>query len=126
MKLPNLRLDETKAAVSLVLGLAALLGLVVLAVFVFKGFVWAEKVIPYNAKEGMGRFRPYLVYGATAATCGVGFLAGLLGFQSLGQKRNNKQSHSWGGLAAGAVGISLAVVLFFAWRIMSEPAILAQ
>lgn len=126
MKLPNLRLDETKATASLVIGLVALLGVVVLVVLVFKGFVLSEKVIPYNARAGLGRFRPYLVYGMTAATCLVGFVAGLLGFQSLGQKRNNKQGRSWAGMATGAIGISLAIVLFFAWRFMSEPAIMAQ
>jgi len=126
MKLPNLRLDETKATLSLVIGLAALLGVAALVVLVFRGFVSGEYVIYYNSEAGLGRFRPYMVYGATAATCLLGFVAGLLGFQSLGQKRNNKQGHSWAGLTTGAVGISLAIVLFFAWRFMSETAIMSQ
>ncbi len=124
MKLPNFRLDETKATASLVIGLVALLGIAALVVLVFRGFVSGENVIYYNQESGLGRFRPYLVYGATAATCLLGFVAGLLGFVSLGQKRNNKQGHSWAGLATGAVGISFAIVLFFAWRFMSEAAIM--
>ena len=94
MKTPNLRLPETQAVASAWIGVLAMLCIAALTVFVFKGFNMEEKVIPYNASEGYGRFRPYLVLGMTPIAFLVGLAAGILGFLSLGQKRNTKQTHS--------------------------------
>lgn len=124
MKGPNFRLATTQASASLYIGILSLLGVSALAVFVFKGFDAELKVIVYNSAQGIGRFRPYMVYGTTAASLLIGFVAGLLGFNSLGQKRNEKQGSSWLGMAAGALTVSIAPVLLFAWHTLSEPAIL--
>ncbi len=123
MKLPNFRLPETQAKASMFFAVLALLALAALVFFVFKGFQFEDRVIPYNADAGMGRFRRYLVFGGTAATLLVGATAGLLGFNSLGQKRNNRQGYSWLGLLIGAMAVSLAPVLFFAWQELSEAVI---
>lgn len=123
MKLPNFRLYETQARASLVAGLLGLFCLAALAVFVFWNFNPQEMVIPYNAEEGRGRFRPYLVMAATAACLLIGLIAAVLGFRSLGQKRNNKQGHSWLGLITGALVMSLAPVLFLTWRTLKEQVI---
>ena len=123
MKLPNFRLPETQAKASMVFAVLALLALAALAFCVFKGFQLETRVIPYNAEAGMGRFRKYIVFGGTAATVLVGATAGLLGYSSLGQKRNNRQGCSWLGMLLGAMAVSLAPVLFFAWQELSEAII---
>lgn len=128
MKIPNLRLYETQATASLWISILSLLCIPVLAFCVFKGSNanYGSISILYNAEEGLGRFRPYLVYGSAAATFLAGFLAGILGFNSLGQKRNSKQGLSWTGMLIGALAMSIAPILFFVWREFSEKAILAS
>ena len=126
MKLPNLRLDKTKATTSLVLGIIGLLGIMAMAVIVFKGFDGNDNVIRYHPKAGFSQYRPYIVFAATPTVCIFGFLAGVLGFQSLGQKRNDRQRHSWLGLISGALSISLALVMFFAWMKLKEAIIIGQ
>jgi hypothetical protein len=126
MKIPNLRLYETQATASVWLSILSLICVVGLTYCVFKGFNSTYQSIPYNAEAGYGRFRPYLVYGGAAATFLSGFLAGVLGFSSLGQKRNPKQGRSWIGMLIGALAMSIAPILFFVWREFSEQAILAS
>ena len=125
MKGPNFRLANTQASASLYIGILGLLSMAALVFVVFKGYDTEFKTIPYNASEGIGRFRPYFVYGGTTASLVIGGVAGLLGFNSIGQKRNERQTLSWLGMAAGALTVSIAPVLFFAWRELSEAAILA-
>jgi len=126
MKLPNLRLYETQAKASLWISLLSLVCVAGLVFCVFKGFNATYQSIPYNAEEGYGRFRPYLVYAGVAASFLTGFIAGVLGFNSLGQKRNAKQGFSWMGMLFGALAMSVAPILFFVWREFSESAILAS
>ncbi|MCG8404960.1 MAG: hypothetical protein MI923_07170 [Phycisphaerales bacterium] len=125
MKGPNFRLPNTQASASLFIGILGLLSMAALVFLVFKGYNAEFKTIPYNASEGLGRFRPYFVYGGTAASLVIGGVAGLLGFNSIGQKRNDKQASSWLGMAAGALTVSIAPILFYAWRVLSEADILA-
>ena len=126
MKMPNLRLYETQATASLWISFLSIVCIAGLTFCVFKGFNATYQSIPYNAEAGYGRFRPYLVYGGAATTFLTGFLAGILGFNSLGQKRNSKQGLSWMGLLIGALVMSTAPILFFVWREFSEKAILAS
>ncbi|MFQ5430777.1 MAG: hypothetical protein ACE5E1_10750, partial [Phycisphaerae bacterium] len=79
MKLPNLRLHETQAVASAWIGVLAMLCIAALTVFVFKGFNMEEKVIPYNAAEGYGRFRRYIFFGTTGRAILLGRAAGRLG-----------------------------------------------
>lgn len=123
MKLPNLRLHETRATASVWLGGLGLLCVLALAYCVFRGFNLEHKTIPYNARVGIGRFRPYLVYGWTASSLLIGAISAFLGFGSLGQKRNKKQGRSWMGLFIGAIAVSTAPVLLYAWMRFSERAI---
>ncbi|MFQ5501327.1 MAG: hypothetical protein ACE5EQ_03380 [Phycisphaerae bacterium] len=123
MKMPNFRLYETQARASLVIGIFGLFCLSLLAFFVFWNINWSEMVIPFNAEEGRGRFRPYIVLGMTAACLLVGFVAGILGFKSLGQKRNSKQGASWIGLLIGAVVMSVTPILFLTWMTLKESII---
>jgi hypothetical protein len=80
-------------------------------------------VIHYDPESGLGAYRRPLVFGATAIAVVIGGTAGLLGFNSLGQKRNDKQGRSWLGMTLGALVVALAPVLFYAWQKLSEPVI---
>ncbi|MFQ5412029.1 MAG: hypothetical protein ACE5EC_07015 [Phycisphaerae bacterium] len=123
MKLPNLRLYEIQARLSVVAGLLGFICLCLLAFFVFWNIDLSEMVIRYNAEEGRGRFRPYLVLIMTAACLIIGLVAGVLGFKSLGQKRNKKQGSSWLGLLAGAIVMALAPILLMTWMTLKESII---
>ena len=123
MKLPNLRLSETQAFLALVLGLLALLSVPVMAVLVLKNFDLDHQTIPYNPESRFGSVRGALGYLGTALASLTCLAAGLLGFSSLGHKRNNKPMYSWSGMLLGAVSLSLILILFFTWFRLNEPMI---
>ena len=123
MKLTNLRLSETQAFLALVLGLLALLSVPVMAVLVLKNFDLDHQTIPYNPESWFGKLRGALVYLGTALASLTCLAAGLLGFSSLGHKRNNKPMYSWSGMLLGAVSLALVLILFFAWFRLHEPLI---
>ena len=122
MKLPNFRIYNTQATASMALGLLGALLLVMLAFFVFKGFSTAHG-ISYDPAIGMGKFRRPLVFVTTAGAGIVGGVAGILGFTSLGQRRNTMQGRSWLGMTLGAIVVAVTPALFFAWRMFSEAVI---
>lgn len=124
MKLPNLRLSETQATASLVLGIFGLAVAFMLAFVVLRGIDIHSWVIPYNPKARFSAMRPALIYVFTAVSAIVAITASILGFSSLGHRRNNKQGYSWLGMLLGALVFALAVVLFFAWRRLSEAMIM--
>lgn len=120
MKMPNFRLPETQATTSVWLGLLGFAMLGLLAVTVGWRMDWENRVIPYNAQHLRGKLRPYIVYAFSAASVGVGGLAGILGFSSLGKKRNSRQGQSWMGLLSGALVMSFAPLLLIVWMRMSQ------
>ncbi len=126
MKMPNFRLHETQAQASLLFGLLACLSAAVLCVLVFWNFDPEMRVIPYSAVSTFGRYRKILVAAGTAITVGIAVIAGMLGFNSLGQKRNSRQGLSWIGLIIAAVTLSSAIVLFVAWMELSQPIITSR
>ena len=123
MKLPNLRLSETQAFLALVLGLLALLSVPVMAVLVGWNLDRGHWTIPYNPESRFGQVRGALVYLGTALASLTCLAAGLLGFSSLGHKRNNRQMYSWSGMLLGAVSLALVLILFFTWFRLNEPLI---
>lgn len=123
MKLPNFRLYAVRATASVLIAAAGLLCLVCLTYFVFHGFDSQDKVVRYDPMGGLGAYRRPLVFGTTAIALVVGGVAGVLGFNSLGQKRNEKQGYSWLGMTLGALVVAVAPVLFYAWQKLSEPVI---
>lgn len=123
MKLPNLRLPETQATISMILGFVGLLSLPVLGISVLRGYDRTNKVIIYNPDSPHGRFRVPLIYATTAGSSLACAAAGLLGFASLGHKRNTKQTRSWLGMTLGALSLAAVLVLFFAWYRLHEPVI---
>lgn len=123
MKLPNLRLYDTQAKFSLVLGLLSLLAAISMIYLVFRGFDSKQMAIYYNSKVGFGQYRSLLVMGTTVVCVLIGATGGIMGFNSLGQKRNNKQGLSWVGLMTGAISIAMSIVLFLAWKQLADPII---
>jgi len=123
MKLPNFRLYPVQATASLFIAALGLLCVVALTYFVFHGFDNQDKVVRYDPEGSLGAYRRPLVYGATAIALAIGGAAGLLGFNSLGQKRNDRQGRSWLGMSLGALVVAIAPVLFYAWQKLSEPII---
>jgi hypothetical protein len=126
MKLPNLRLSETQAKFALVLSLLGVAILPVLGFLVLKNCDFKNWSIPYSSESRLGQYRVLFIYAGTAVASLACILAGILGFTSLGHKRNPKQTYSWLGMLLGAVTFALVIVLFFAWRQMSEQIILKQ
>ena len=59
-------------------------------------------------------------FALTALTLLIAFGAGALGFNSLGQKRNEKPGLSWLGLAVATLCIPAALFFFFFWRTFAE------
>jgi formate hydrogenlyase subunit 3/multisubunit Na+/H+ antiporter MnhD subunit len=123
MKLPSFRLYEVQATASLLIAMLGLLCVVILTWCVLRGFDAQDRVVRYDPAGGLGQYRRALVFGFTAITLLVGVSAGLLGFNSLGQKRNSRQGHSWLGMTIGALVVAAAPILFFAWQVFSEPII---
>jgi hypothetical protein len=127
MKLPNFRLYDTQATTSMFTSLLGVVLLLGLSFLVFHGLNTDQQwVVPYNPEGRMGRYRPTLIMLFTAVAVLTGITAGLLGFRSLGQSRNTKQGFSWMGMLIGALVLSMAPVLFYAWRTLSEPMIIKR
>ncbi len=120
VKFPNFRLHETQAKLSIILAVIGLASLGILGVFVFKNFRMESNVILVGTQGTFGKIRQPGVFGFTALTLVVAAIGALLGFNSLGQKRNKKQSFSWIGMFAGATIAALAVVFFIAWTSLKE------
>ncbi len=123
MKLPNFRLYDTQATTALCVAILGLVGVAMLTFCVFKGFSAEFMVVRYNPKGDIGAYRKPLVYGLTAVTGVLGMVAGILGYNSLGQKRNSKPGRSWLGMTIGALALAAAPVLFFAWVQFNDPII---
>jgi len=113
MKMPNFRLYDTQAIVSAIVGVISVLFVVALFIVVARNFDPHAKVIWFNPKN---KVREPLIFAATAGAVLGGIIAGAMGFNSLGQKRNNRQGMSWLGLALGALSFVLAIMGLVAWQ----------
>ncbi|MFQ5422378.1 MAG: hypothetical protein ACE5F9_00190 [Phycisphaerae bacterium] len=124
MKLPNLRLYNTQASLGAIAGVAGVCFLALLAFCVLHGIDLEQMAIPYNPQEGTrGQYRPYIVNALTAFCVVVGCIAAILGFTSLGQKRNTNQRSSWLGLMLGAAVVAVSPLLWLLWRVLKESLI---
>lgn len=123
MKLPNFRSFTTQAQTGVLLALVAVATVAALAYCAMHGYSSTDNVVPYNASEGLGQHRPNLVLLLTALTLLIAVGAGALGFNSLGQKRNEKQGLSWLSLAIATLCIPAALFFFFFWKVFSEAVI---
>ncbi|MFO0972451.1 MAG: hypothetical protein U1A27_03295 [Phycisphaerae bacterium] len=124
MGTPNFRLFDTQARFAALLGAAALLMVAFEGVAVFHNFDSRTKVIWHNPNsKGYQRFRQPFVMAVGGLTAVTGLVGMVMGFNSLGEKRNTKQRLSWLGLVMGGVSISLVAVLMFAWFKLALPII---
>lgn len=123
MKSPNFRSFTTQARLGMLLALLALATVAALAYCAMHGYNSSDNVVPYNASEGLGQHRPNLVLGLTALTLLISAFAGALGFNSLGQKRNEKQGLSWLSLAMATLCVPAALFFFFFWKTFAEAVV---
>ena len=110
----SIRRYDTQARISAIVALASISTLVIMTYFVFRGMNWTECVIYY------GQLRKPLVYLAAAASLLLGTIGFALGFNSAGQRRNDKQQLSWIGFFANAGVIVLTFVLLYFFRARGE------
>lgn len=120
MGLPNFRSFTTQARAGVLLAVLALATVAALAYCAMHGYSAENNVVPYNASEGLSQHRPNLVLGLTALIVLMSIGAGALGFNSLGQKRNEKPGLSWLGLALATLCIPAALFFYFFWKTFSE------
>ncbi|HSW46608.1 MAG TPA: hypothetical protein VLM89_13675 [Phycisphaerae bacterium] len=111
----SLRRYEDQARASVVVGIAACLGLLAQAVLVFRHINLSEWTIMYGSPN-----RRTLVLAATAAVLGLGLAALGLGFNSAGQKRNDKPQFSWIGFFLGAGTICLTIIFMCLFHFRAE------
>jgi hypothetical protein len=122
MKMPNFRLSETQAIFGALIGVVSVLSLVALAAITFRNF--REGRIWYDPQgSGLTGYRRPLIFALTGMTIVLSGIGGMLGFSSLGHKRNNRQGLSWIGLMLGAFCITGAAVCWYAWFRLNEPII---
>src|SRR5437667_5575842 len=101
--MPNFRLFETQARWSVYLSLFAAILLVGLTYFVFKGVDWDYRLIPFKPDSpGLGHIRQPAIYGAAVVVVLLSVFAAGFGYNSLGEKRNERQGWSWLGLLVGS------------------------
>ncbi len=120
MKLPNLKLHETQAKFSVFLSIVGLGLLGILGFFVFKNFNFDNNVILVGSSGTFSKIRNPGVLGLTALTVLLTGIGAIMGFNSLGQKRNKVQSFSWIGMFGGAFISALAIVFLIAWMNLKE------
>lgn len=123
MKMPNFRLAETQATASLVVGSLGILGLLALSAVVFKNFNTTTWTILYNEFSPLGKYRKMLVFIFGSIDVMLGIAAIVMGFKTLGHKRNTMQGRSFLGMAAGGMALALSPVFMVMWVTRAEAVI---
>ena len=107
----SLRRYDTQAQVSVLVSLASVVSLAGVAFVIFQQFRWDELVIYY------GPNRKLAVMLGTAITLLLSAIGLAMGFNSVGQRRNEKQGWSWIGFFIGAGVFCAAIVIFALFRL---------
>jgi uncharacterized membrane protein HdeD (DUF308 family) len=111
----SLRRYESQALASVVLGIVSCISLIVQALLVFRNINFVEWTVLYGNPN-----RRYIVLAASAVTLLLGFSALCLGFNSAGQRRNDRPQMSWVGFFLGVGVVCLAIVFVFFFRTRAE------
>jgi len=111
----SLRRYDTQATLAMWCSLAAVVPLLALVMFIFQHLSWDEWIVYY------GPTRQIAILGATGVTLGLAAIGFGLGYNSAGQRRNDKPQRSWIGFFVGALVASLAIALFLFFWIRGEP-----
>lgn len=110
----SLRRYDHQAIMSLTMSLISVLSLLGLAVILVQNMKWDEMIIYYGSSRKMA------VMAGTAVTLLLSAIGFGFGFNSVGQRRNEKQKLSWLGFFIGAGVISLTLILFILFRFRGE------
>ncbi|UCD27533.1 MAG: hypothetical protein JSV03_10480 [Planctomycetota bacterium] len=113
----SFRRYDTQARLSVVIALASVATMLILAFFVFRHINWPEFLIYY------GKNRRPAIYMVTALTMLLAVIGFGLGYNSAGQRRNDKQQLSWLGFFISAGVMCLTLVLFFIFHLRGESII---
>lgn len=111
----SLRRYENQALASLVLGIVSCVTLITQAFLVFRHINISEWTVLYGNVN-----RRYMVLCTTAVTLLLGFSALGLGFNSAGQRRNERPRTSWVGFFLGVGVVCLAAVIMFFFQMRAE------
>ena len=112
MALPSLRKFDVQAKCSFYMSLAAILPLAAAAMASISRYSHQLRAIQYGEA---GMFKVGFMF-CIGTACALGVVGIVLGFNSAGQRRNKESTKSWMGFFIGTAVLSLAVVLFYAFR----------
>lgn len=115
----SLRRFDSQAQASVLLAVAAVVTLAGQAFIVLQNLDTSELIIPYGSNRKMA------VFAATGITILLSLFALGFGYNSVGQRRNDKQAWSWLGFFGGAAILSLAIIVFVLFYLRGEPAVTA-
>lgn len=113
----TLRRFDTQARASWLISLAAVAGVILLALLAWRNLDTEMREIRYSPET---LYRP-LYLGVCAVTMLLGVTASVLGLNSAGQRRNELQTRSWLGFFVGAAALSLAIILFWTFFQLQQP-----
>jgi hypothetical protein len=113
----SLRRYDTQAKVSIYIAIASVVTLLGQAFLVLQNISTQDAVIYYGPTRRMA------VLGATATTLFLAVLAFGFGFNSVGQRRNDKQALSWAGFFVGAGVFCLSIIVYYLFSSRGEAAI---
>lgn len=114
MALGSLRRFEVQARVSVILAVVSVVPLVIAAALVYRNYHAELRQIIYGAE---GRFVP-LFLGMVLCSLLPAFLGFVLGWNSAGQRRNDKPMRSWVGFFVGGGVVTLDIVLMWAFYVL--------
>ncbi|MCA9252093.1 MAG: hypothetical protein R3E58_09460 [Phycisphaerae bacterium] len=107
----SMRRYDVQAKYAMFASIGAVIGVAGLFVLIFRNFHKLEMAIVYGRSS---MFAP-AVFVVTAVTLLLAGAAVLMGFNSAGQKRNEKNKQSWMAFFLGTASASLAIILFGAF-----------
>jgi hypothetical protein len=111
----SLRRYDTQARVGLILGILSVLALLGFAGLILTSRAeWSELTFSFGAR------RRIAMLGATAVTLGLSVAASGFGYNSAGQRRNDRQDMSWLAFFIGAGVSALCLILFLFMRYRGE------
>jgi hypothetical protein len=100
----------------MVIALVSLVALIGLAVVVLQNMNYQEYTIVYGPR------RRIAILVGTAVTLLLSAVGMGMGYNSAGQRRNDKQALSWLGFFLGALVLSLTIGVFFLFYVRGEQA----
>ena len=114
----SLRRYDTQARVGVIISLLSIAPLMGLVALIGWKMEMSEWVLYYGPRFSLA-FYPTTLAALGLSTIGLGF-----GFNSAGQRRNDKQKLSWIGFFVGVAVLCLTLILFVLFRLRAEPVVI--